>query len=300
MESHYGEIAALATAFCWTVTAMAFESAGKRVGSLPVNLLRLLMAIVLLSAYTLVVRGRLLPTDASAHAWFWLSVSGVVGFLLGDLFLFRAFVVIGSRISMLIMAAVPPITALLGWLLLGELLTMANLVGMGLTMAGIIWVVLERGKGEKGGAVPRAALPLTGILLAFGGALGQAAGLVLSKYGMGDYDAFAATQIRIIAGTVGFVLLFFIRPTWHRVGAALRDGAAMRRITFGAIFGPFLGVSLSLLAVQYTESGVAATIMSIVPVLIIVPAMVVFRERPTTREVVGAVVAVAGVGVMFL
>jgi drug/metabolite transporter (DMT)-like permease len=223
-----------------------------------------------------------------------------VGFLLGDLFLFRAFVIIGSRISMLIMAAVPPITAVLGWMLLGERLTVTNIVGMGLTMAGISWVVLERGRGGTGGAVPRSSRRLTGILLAFGGAFGQAVGLVLSKYGMGDYDAFAATQIRIIAGTVGFALLFFIRPTWHRVGTALRDGAAMRRITLGAIFGPFLGVSFSLLAVQYTESGVAATIMSIVPVLIIVPAIVVFKERPTPREVVGAVVAVVGVAVMFL
>lgn len=300
MDAHFGELAALATAFCWTVTAMAFESAGKRVGSLPVNLLRLLMAIVFLSLYSLVMRGRPFPTDASAHAWLWLSVSGVVGFLLGDLFLFRAFVVIGARISMLIMAAVPPITALLGWMLMGELLTTTNLVGMGLTMAGIIWVVLERGRGESDTAgASSGSRPLAGILLAFGGAFGQAVGLVLSKYGMGDYDAFAATQIRIIAGAAGFALLFFIRPTWHRVGAALRDGPAMRRITLGAVFGPFLGVSFSLLAVQYTESGVAATIMSIVPVLIIVPAILVFKERPTIREVVGALVAVAGVAVMF-
>jgi drug/metabolite transporter (DMT)-like permease len=301
MHAHYGEAAALVTALCWTITAMAFESAGKRVGSLPVNLLRLLMAIVFLSIYSLVARGRLFPSDATAHAWFWLSISGVVGFLLGDLFLFRAFVVIGARISMLIMAAVPPITALLGWLLMGERLTATNLVGMGLTMAGISWVVLERGRGEADGAgMTRGPRPWAGILLAFGGALGQAVGLVLSKYGMADYDAFAATQIRIIAGAVGFVLLFFVRPTWKRVGMALRDGAAMRRITLGAVFGPFLGVSFSLLAVQYTASGVAATIMSIVPVLIIVPAVIVFKERPTMREVVGAVVAVAGVAVMFL
>lgn len=301
MDAHLGQLAALATAICWTVTAMAFESAGKRVGSLPVNLLRLLMAIVFLSLYSLVMRGRLFPTDASAHAWLWLSVSGIIGFLLGDLFLFRAFVVIGARISMLIMAAVPPITALLGWMLLDERLSTTNLVGMGLTVAGIIWVVLERGRGEAGTAgESRGSRPLAGILMAFGGALGQAVGLVLSKYGMGDYDAFAATQIRIIAGAIGFVLLFFIRPTWRRVGAALRDRPAMGRITLGAFFGPFLGVSLSLLAVQYTESGVAATIMSIVPVLIIVPAIIVFKERPTVREVVGAIVAVAGVAVMFL
>ena len=180
VDAHIGQVAALATAFCWTVTAMAFESAGKRVGSLPVNLLRLLMAIVFLSLYSLVVRGRLFPTDASAHAWLWLSISGIIGFLLGDLFLFRAFVVIGSRISMLIMAAVPPMTAVLGWMIMGERLSLMSMVGMGLTMAGIIWVVLERGRGETDATgVSRGGRPLAGILMAFGGAFGQAVGLVL-------------------------------------------------------------------------------------------------------------------------
>ncbi len=297
MTSQIGELAALGTAFCWTATAMAFESAGKRVGSVPVNLIRLMMALGLHSLLGLVRRGAPVPVDASAHAWTWLALSGFVGFCIGDLCLFRAFVVLGSRIAVLMMALVPPITALTGWLVLHERLSPLDWTGMGLTLAGVAWVVLERRRGANGEHVRH---PVSGILLGLGGAGGQAVGLILSKYGMREYDAFAATQIRVIAGVVGFSVIFVLVGWWPRVTAAFRDGTAMARTGIGAFFGPFLGVSLSLVAVQNTTSGVAATIMALVPVLIIPPAILVMKERVSPRAIGGAALAVAGTVLLFL
>ncbi len=293
---HLGELAALGTAACWTVTALAFESASRRVGSLVVNLVRLVMALAFLSAFSAVWRGRALPTDAGAHAWLWLSASGVVGFFVGDGCLFRAFVMLGARLSMLLMALVPPLTALGGWLVMGERLGPPQLAGMALTVAGVSWVVLERGRDGDG---KRRRRPVAGILLGLGGAAGQAFGLVLSKYGMGSYDPFAATQIRVIAGILSFSALFSLLGWWPRVSAALPNHGAMARTGLGAFTGPFLGVSLSLLAVQHTQTGVAATIMALVPVLIIAPAALLFRERVTVRAVAGAVVAVCGTALLF-
>ncbi|HSN54102.1 MAG TPA: EamA family transporter, partial [Candidatus Sulfomarinibacteraceae bacterium] len=63
---------------------------------------------------------------------------------------------------------------------------------------------------------------------------------------------------------------------------------------------PFLGVSLSLLAVKYTEAGVAATLMALTPVLIIPVSVLVFREQVARPAVLGAVVAVAGSALLFL
>ena len=137
MGSYWGEIAALGTAACWTVTSMAFESAGKRIGSMAVNLIRLVMALGFLTVWGAIVRGQALPLDASGHNWLWLSISGLVGFAIGDLCLFRAFVLVGARISMLIMSLVPPITALTGWLLMGEVLSALDWVGMTITIAGV-------------------------------------------------------------------------------------------------------------------------------------------------------------------
>jgi drug/metabolite transporter (DMT)-like permease len=137
-------------------------------------------------------------------------------------------------------------------------------------------------------------------LFAFGGVLGQAAGLVLSKYGMGSYNAFAATQIRVIAGIFGFGVILFVFKRWPRIRSAFHNRKAMTRITVGSFFGPFLGVSFSLLAVQYIATGAASTIMSIVPVLIIPPAVILLKEKVTFKEVIGAVIAVTGVVLFFL
>ncbi len=303
MGSYFGEIAGILTAVFWTVTSMAFESAGKKVGSLAVNLIRLIIAFFLIGFYSLIARGFFFPVDANLFQWKWLVISGLVGFVFGDLLLFQAFVTIGARISMLMMALTPPFTAFISWLMLGEVLSPVNWLGMFVTLAGIVMVILKHEKKEENGVVTKrikASYSITGILLALGGALGQAAGLVLSKKGMGDYDAFSASQIRVLSGAVGFSILFFFINRWPRVFAALKNRPAMKRITLGAIFGPFLGVSFSLLAVQHTKAGIAATLMAIVPVLIIPPSIILFKEKVNWKEIIGAIITVGGVAIFFL
>ncbi|MCP4898451.1 MAG: DMT family transporter [bacterium] len=296
--SHAGEIAAVATAVCWTLTALAFESAGRRIGAVSLNLIRLMLGLIFLTVVCWTRSGMVLPFDATAHAWIWLGISGVVGLTLGDLCLFRAFILIGARLSMLVMALVPPMTALLGWMLMGEVLDTRELVGMALTVGGVAWVVSERKPGRNGGTEQKK--HIGGILLAVCGAAGQASGLVLSKIGMGDFDAFASTQIRVLAGLAGFIVLYSLIGWWPKVASAVQDRGAMGRVSIGAFFGPFLGVSLSLIAVQLTQAGVAATLMSLVPVLIIVPAVLLFKEKVSPRAIVGSVIAVLGGALLFL
>lgn len=303
MQNYIGEIAGLLTAVFWTVTSMAFESAGKKVGSLAVNLIRLVIAFFFIGIYSWLARGFFFPSDATTYQWLWLTLSGVVGFVIGDLMLFQAFVVIGARVSMLMMSLAPPFAAFVGWIILGEVLSPLNWLGMSVTITGIIIVILKREKSELNGSIKRtfkSGYSVPGILLALGGALGQAAGLVLSKKGMGSYDAFSASQIRVLAGIAGFSILFIFMKRWTRVWAALKNPSAMRSITLGAFFGPFLGVSFSLLAVQHTETGIAATLMSIVPVLIIAPAVLLFHEKINSKEILGAIITVAGVALFFL
>lgn len=296
-QSHLGEIASFATAVFWTITAVAFESAGRRVGSLAVNFIRLIIAFVLVGLFTTFSRGLFLPLDASPASWFWLLMSGLVGFVIGDLFLFQAYVEIGSRISTLIMAAAPPITALLGYIFMGERLTILHLAGMFITLGGIALVIFGRSSKEK---KVKLSHPVKGIIYAFIGALGQAFGLILSKYGMSNYNPFAATQIRIIAAIIGFAAVITVRKHWNKLFSSIKDHTAMRHISIGSFFGPFLGVSLSLLAVQYTATGIASTIMSISQVLIIPVAVIVFKEKVSAKEIVGALITIAGVAILFM
>jgi drug/metabolite transporter (DMT)-like permease len=299
MPSPVGPVAAVGAASCWAITALAFEAAGRRIGALTLNLIRLVIAFGFLAVAGWLSRGLALPLDASPHAWLWLGISGLAGFVFGDFCLYKAFLELGPRLSTLMMALVPPITAVIGWLALGEVLSQRDLLGMSLTLGGIGWAVLERRPRPgtppvEGHATPR------GLALGLGGALGQAAGLVLSKIGIGGYNAFAATQVRVLAGIAGFSLLFVLLRWWPRVPAAVRDGRAMGFATLGAFFGPFLGVSLSLMAVRATVAGVAASLMALTPVLII-PLVVLLRgERVGIGGIAGALVAVCGAALLFL
>lgn len=295
--SHVGEIAALTTAICWTLTAIAFESAGKRVGSLSVNLIRLFFAFALLSIFTYFTRGLALPTDATGTNWFWLLLSGMIGFVIGDLFLFQAYVEIGSRISLLIMSAVPPITAVMGYFIMGERIKPLGILGMLVTISGIALVILSRNSSDK---KVKLAHPARGLLFAFIGALGQAFGLVFSKFGMGDYNPFAATQIRIVAAFIGFIAVITIGKRWGEIANAFKDKGAIRNISIGAFFGPFLGVSFSLLAVQHTATGIVSTITSISPILIIPASIMIFKEKVLSKEILGAVISIFGVVLLFI
>jgi len=321
-EYHSGEFAALLTACFWTITSLSFESASNKIGSVSVNILRLVIGFVFLSIFTLIYRGMIFPADAGSLNWFWLILSGLVGFVFGDLFLFKSYTLIGSRFAMLlvgfvfgdlflfksytligsrfamlIMTLVPPLTAFFGFIILGERLTMFNFLGMALAFTGIAIAIFSRnGNGD------RLSLKLSprGIIYAFGGAVGQALGLILSKLGMRDYDPFAATQIRILAGIIGFTFLVTVLKRWNAVTSSVLNRPAMIQTTTGAFFGPFLGVSFSLVAIKNTEAGIASTIMALVPVLIILPAVVLYKQKVTFAEVAGAFISVAGVALFFI
>lgn len=299
--SHTGELAALSTAFCWTITAITFSSAARKLGSLQLNLIRLTLAFVFLGVFTWIVKGIFLPTDAPIHTWAWMSLSGLVGIFLGDLSLFASYLYIPARISMLIMALAPPIAAITGYFFLNETLAPISIIGMFLTLVGISLVVVRR-KNTENGSRSRLTFShsIRGILLAFGGAAGQGIGIVISKYGIGDYNPFAATQIRIIAGIAGFSLLITLLGRWADIPIALRNRSGMRDTTIGSFFGPFLGISFSMLAVQYTSSGVASTLMAIVPVLILAPSVIIYKEKIGWLELAGATISVIGVSLLFL
>lgn len=297
LESNIGELAALATAICWSLSATFFEMSGKKVGSLAVNYIRLITGFILICLFTLFTRGYLLPIDANSKNWIFLSISGLIGFFIGDLFLFQSYLELGSRVSMLIMASSPPITALLGFIVFGEKLSFLNMLGMIITLLGIAIVILSRADEDNKVKVNYS---IKGLSYAFLGALGQAVGLIFSKLGMGSYNPFAATQIRIIAGFIGFTVLILYSKKLEDIKKAFKDKKALITITIGSIFGPFVGVGLSLLSLQHTTAGISSTITSITPVTIIPLSIYVFKEKIKVKEIMGAIITVIGVAILFL
>ncbi|MEG0518140.1 MAG: DMT family transporter [Bacteroidales bacterium] len=309
MENYFGELIALVVAISWTVTALFFEYAGKQIGSVAVNLFRLLFAFVLLGGMLWFATGSFMPAGADGRTWFWMSLSGFIGFVFGDFCLFYSYLLITARFSQLIMTLAPPIAAFFGYMMLDERLSLMGALGMIVTLTGIAISIFKR---NNNGSI-RLNLSVRGLLFAFGGAFGQGLGIVLSKKGMLyynqieglsqqtiDYIPFAATQMRIITGIVGFVLIMLLTNRIKDFKNALTNKKAMGATFMGAIFGPFVGVSLSLMAVMYADTGVASTIMATTPIIILIPYVLIYKKRISTIEVLGAVISVVGVSLFFV
>lgn len=292
LQSHIGEFAGIGVAICWTISAVFFEKAGYNIGSLSVNFIRLLLAIVFLGVTTYFTRGIFFPSDATAYQWFWLGISGVIGFFLGDLLLFQSYMIIGSRTAALIMSLSPMLTGIIGWFFLDEILSLKNIIAVVVSVSGIMISISNRKM--------KLNIPLKGFLMAFGGALGQSVGLILSKKGMGDYDPVAATQIRALFGLLSFGILITLIGRWNKLGQAFTHISAMKSVTVGAFFGPFVGVALGLFAIQQTKTGIASTLMGLVPIFIIVPSAIMFKEKIRPQQVIGAIISIAGASLFFI
>jgi len=299
--TYSGELAALLTAVCWSSNSVFFTLAGHRVGSRAVNIGRLWLAILAMILLHLALAGGPFPFHAGFNRLAWLGVSGLIGFALGDALLFECLVLLGPRLAMLLMTLSPIFAAFMAWMFMGQTLTLPRLAAIGVTLAGIAWVVGEGRGADKADTPGRPRTWALGLLLGVGGALGQAVGLVCSKFGMaGGFSPISANLIRVVAGGAALTVWFALKGDLGLVAGRLRDRRAFAFIAAGAITGPVLGVVASLYAINHTSMGVAATLMSLSPVILLPVSLVVFHERLTLRAVLGTLISIAGAAALFL
>ncbi|UCF70129.1 MAG: DMT family transporter [candidate division WOR-3 bacterium] len=291
-----GEFAALGTAFCWSFGSIFFTVSSRRLGHNVVNRVRLFVALVLLMLAHVVTTGTPVPPDVTAYHWFWFGLSGIIGFALGDMLLFKAFVMLGARLSMLLMALVPVFGTIIAWLFLNESLDLTEILAISAVIIGIIWVISE--KRNDGHDRNHYAI---GILCGIGGAMGQALGLILSKKGLADdYSALSGNIIRVFVAICFLWLITLIRGRVPGTIRQLKDRKGTAALFGGAFCGPFLGVWLSLIAVQNTYIGVASTLMALPPVFLIPLSHWFFKERIGLGAILGTIIAVIGVALIFL
>lgn len=294
--THAGELAALITAISWTVSATLFDQVSKRAGTFAVNYTKVSFALLFISIYFFLKGENVIPVSVPAAGWQWLSLSGLVGFIIGDLFLFQAFIMIGARVSMVVYALAPTLTAAAGYFIFGDRLSSLALAGMAVTLTGITLVVTSRPSNNAFPVKGRA----MGVFYAFLATVCQAGGYLLSKQGMFFTDPVRATQIRLIASVAGFTILMIIMRNSRLVLSALKSTYVLPRLASASFFGPFLGVTLSMYALHNANAGIVSTIISMTPVLLIVPAVFILKERVTIPEIIGAVMAAAGCALFFL
>ena len=309
---HIGEIISLGVAVSWTITAWFADKASRRVGAMVTNVLRLALATLFLGILLWITLGHPYPIYADSNTWLWLGLSALVGYVFGDYCLFNCYLYIGPRFGQLMMTLAPPMAAIAGWLMLGETLSWKSILAMGVTLCGIGISILSRDSGSK---YFKLDLPLKGIILGVGAGVGQGVGLVLSKIGMQYYadalpaDApssmetllpFASTMVRAIIGGLGFFLILCLQKNFGKLKSAVKDPVAMKYASIITLFGPAVGVSLSLMAVRYANAGIASTLMALTPVFILAPEVLINKKRIRFKEMVGLAVSITGVALFFL
>lgn len=309
---YLGEIISLIVAVLWTATALFADQASRRIGAMSTNFFRMALSAVLLAGLLYVAVGRPYPAFADGQTWLWMGLSALVGYVFGDFCLFNSYVVIGARFGQLFMTLAPPFAAIAGWALLGETLSWKSWLAMAVTLTGIAISILNR---SRDGHKLSLKLPLKGVLLGIGAGLGQGVGLVLSKIGMQHYEAalpadapaafdwampFASTMIRSLTGMAGFFVLMAVSGTLPKLREAVRNRTGMKFTALTTLFGPFVGVSLSLMAVQYARAGIASTLMALTPVLILLPYALIYKQKITPKEILGVIVSMTGVALFFL
>lgn len=322
--NYIGEAAASGTAFLWSISALLFTLAGKRVGPNTVNIARLAIGMVIIMAIHQFVQGSPFPYETEGWRWGVLALSAILGLVVGDTALFFAFVIIGPRLSMLIMSAVPILSSLFAWLFFGQVIVGVEYLGMALTVGAIAWVVTEdrqtnaTAAGESTEEVaknpePEATDPdalvqkpnsfLLGIALALIGALGQTANLIVTKFAIkdNDYSELSATEVRILVSLSALLGYFIIRGEIAEMTRNFfKDAVAFAQTSVAALIGPVLGIWLSYIAIQYTKIGVASTIMALPPLLLIPLSALYLDDRVTVRAVIGTIIALIGVTIIFL
>ncbi|MCA9914939.1 MAG: DMT family transporter [Anaerolineae bacterium] len=295
-----GYIAAVLAALAFSVTSTFLTLAGRHFrpslvmqGALPVGL-------ICIFALHWLATGQSFPPDVGGQRWLLLSLSGILGFWLSSIAIVNAMMRLGPRLALLITATSPILSTIMAWIFLEEVLNLQAVTGITFTLAGIAWVVSE--KGEYQGAAIQSAGLRQGVLFALAGALGQSASFLLSKEGLsGDFDPLSASLLRIVAGTVAIWLFALLRGrAGHDLGMLRAYPTAFRQLSLGAIAGPVAGASLMLLALQNAPVGIATTLGNLTPIFLIPIGYIVFKERITNRAIIGTLMAVVGMAVLFL
>lgn len=296
---YLGEFAALFTSFCWALSAVGFGKATEQLGSQVTNRLRVALAFAALLVINGLLYGQPIPLHAGLERWGWLTLSGIVGLAVGDAFLFKSYQCVGPRLGLLLLSLAPVFGAGIAWGLFGETLNWLQLAGIAVTLGGISWVVIV----SPGDSAENAACaPGRGIFYGVLAALGQAAGLVLSRQGMGgDFSPFAATLMRMLAALVSLWGLALLQGQAVKTVQTVRQKpAGLRWAIFGAFFGPVIGISASLLAIQHTNIGVASTLMALPPVVMLPISHFFYKEKLSTPAILGTLVAIGGVALLFI
>lgn len=286
-----GESLALAAAFGWVGSSVFLERASKETGTLAVNLIRLIIALLFLGVIMYVKRGLVLPLDVTKESLKFLSISGLFGLFLGDFFLYKSYIKIGPRITLLVMTFSPVAVSILSFFILGEKIEGFKVLGMLLTIIGIAIVILKKKNDKEFSKV--------GFICALLAMLGESLGIIFTRLGSIEYDFFATIQVRTIPAILAFIVYISLKKEWSNIKEGIVNKKGMIYIVLGTIVAT-LGVKALVEAMKYANVGIVSTLAATSPILIIPISIIFFKEKVSILEGVGALISFVGITIFFI
>jgi drug/metabolite transporter (DMT)-like permease len=280
-----GIAAALGSAASWSVGALLFGRLGESLSSFAMTLVKGALSVVLLGAMTLLMRGY---SDIGTEAYSYLALSGLLGIAVSDTFFFSALKELGPRALVLLATLGQVVTVLLAVVFLGERLPVWGWVGIALIVSGIATGVFPE-KTREGKS------SLRGIVYGLLSVLSMSVSVILTKKGLDGVSTVYATLIRMLAGTLGMLLIGILTLRLKTWVSPFNDRSLMARFLVAVFVITIGGFWLAVVAFKYTSVAIASSLISTEPVFILPLSVVFLKEKLTTRAVAGAVIAVAGV-----
>lgn len=300
--------AALLCTVLFSISVVSAHRSARLLGGTEANFWRLTVAALLLGIWSFGF-GSGLAGDAFPTFF----VSGVVGIGIGDLALFQALPLLGSRLSLLLINCLTaPVGALVEWLWLGTALTLAQILCGLIILAGIAWALLptEHLKRSRRDLWSGAAFSVVSAAAGGAGAvLSRKAYAIVHAAGRSLDGGNAAFQ-RVVGGLLvsGVCLLLVKRGGFLRNKLAASQPRQFSTkwnkvwpwVLLNGFAGQTLGVSCMQRALETTPTGIVLAIIATTPVVVVPLAMVFENERPTWHSLTGGVIAVAGVVALVL
>lgn len=301
-----GELAAVIASFTWTIGSILFATISRRMGAFRVNAFRMVVAGLFVITAHLIFYGQPLPT-ATPSQWFYMSLSSLIGLVIGDFSYFLALSYIGARRGVLLISMAPVFTIISGYLILGEILSVGNYFGIMITMSGV-WLVISEKEGQTGEEPLSLRQKTLGVIFGIIAAVGQGVGLVVSKLGMvgvteeggKPLETLPATMIRLIFAILFLWVWVVARKHTGSMKPFIKDKKLLMLVIVATFIGSFLGLWLSMVAVTYTKVGIASTLLSLMPVIVIPVLYLTVKQKTSMRSIIGASVTVVGVAILFL
>lgn len=298
MVTFTGAAAALSAAVLWAFSAILFEAISLRLSPARLNFYKGMVAVVLLSATSLIL-GETIPAVRWQEMAV-LMVSGVIGIAIGDTAYFQAVQKLGARRALTLFTLAPPMAALIALVFLGERLDLVTWTGILMTAGGVMWVVTENTQGGEKVQIKTGDL-VPGIVMGAFAALCQASGVVMTR------SVLTSTELTTLQSTIVrlapalLALLVMIRLSGNRTDrltAIKDDKKLMRLILLSSFIGAYICLWLQQIAIENAPAGIAQTMLSTSPIFIL-PMMAIRGEKVSLRAAAGAAVAIFGITLVF-